>query len=277
MRLGAPVPRTSDPQQWIVTLREKGYSAAYCPLDETADDATVAAFARAAADADIVVAEVPAFGNNPISPDDAICRAALEKCQQKLALADRLGARCCVNVAGSRQPVRGPHAENFAPATFDLIVESVRQIVDAVRPTSTFYTLETMPWIFPDSADSYLALLRAIDRPRFAVHLDPVNLVCSPQRYYHNADLLRECFAKLGPYVKSCHGKDTVLENRLTAHLSEARPGTGGLDYRVFLTELDQLDPDTPLMLEHLPSQEEYSLAAEHVRAVARQAGVDIV
>jgi len=64
--------------------------------------------------------------------------------------------------------------------------------------TRTVYTLETMPWMYPDSADSYLALLRAIDRPgAFGVHLDPVNLVNSPERFFRNADLLRDCFAKL--------------------------------------------------------------------------------
>ena len=63
-----------------------------------------------------------------------------------------------------------------------MIVQTVREIIDAVKPVRTFYTLETMPWMYPDSAHSYLELIRAIDRERFAVHLDVVNLVCSPQR-----------------------------------------------------------------------------------------------
>ena len=39
---------------------------------------------------------------NPISPDDATRARGLETCTARLALAERVGARCCVNVAGSR-------------------------------------------------------------------------------------------------------------------------------------------------------------------------------
>jgi len=128
--------------------------------------------------------------------------------------------------------------------------------------------------MYPDSPDSYLRLIRAIERERFAVHLDPVNLVCSPQRYFGNADLLRECVAKLGPMIKSCHAKDIALSPKFMTHLDEVRPGLGGLDYRVFLRELNKLDPDVPLMLEHLSTPEDYHLAADHVRSVAQAEGL---
>jgi sugar phosphate isomerase/epimerase len=128
----------------------------------------------------------------------------------------------------------------------------------------------------PDSADSYLELIRAIDRERFAVHLDVVNLVCSPQRYFGNAALIRECVAKLGPQIKSCHAKDVALADRLTVHLDEVRPGLGGLDYRMLLRELNGLDPDLPLMLEHLPNEPEYDQAASYVRSVARELPVKL-
>jgi hypothetical protein len=61
MRLGGPVfdnDAKTDPERWIAALGRLGYRAAYCPVDENADDATVRAFADAAARADIVIAEV---------------------------------------------------------------------------------------------------------------------------------------------------------------------------------------------------------------------------
>jgi sugar phosphate isomerase/epimerase len=130
-----------------------------------------------------------------------------------------------------------------------------------------------MPWAYPDSADSYVRLLKAIDRKRFAVHLDPVNLVSSPQRYFGSGPLIRECFEKLGPYIKSCHAKDILLQTKLTTHLDEVRPGLGGLDYATFLRELSKI-PDTPLMLEHLKGAEEYRKAADHIRGVAKTIGL---
>lgn len=269
MRLGGPIfDKVTDPESWIDAVRRCGYRAAYCPVSADTDDVAANAYAEAARRADILIAEVGAW-SNPISPDASVRGAALARCKQQLALADRIGARCCVNIAGSRgEQWDGPHPDNLSNETFDLIVETVRDIIDTVKPTNTYYALETMPWAFPDSPDSYLRLLAAIDRPRFAVHLDPVNMISSPARYFNNGDFIRECFAKLGPHIKTCHAKDIALSGRLTVHLDEVRPGLGGLDYHTFLNELNRLDPDIPLMLEHLPTAEEYALAAEYVRGV---------
>ncbi|MDP2895909.1 MAG: TIM barrel protein [bacterium] len=275
MRLGGPIlERYESPDAWVAALKKLGYSAAYCPVGAGEKDDVVAAYASAADKANIVIAEVGAW-SNPISPDEKTRKAALAKCREQLALADRIGARCCVNISGSRsEQWDGPHPDNLTEATFDVIVETTRSIIDEVKPTRTCFTLETMPWAYPDSADSYLRLIKAIGRERFAVHFDPVNLVCSPQRYFGSGDLIRECFQKLGPYVKSCHAKDILLHPRLTTHLDEVRPGLGGLDYAAFLQELKRI-PDTPLMLEHLPNEEEYRLAAEHIRSVARKTGFE--
>ncbi|MDH7569232.1 MAG: sugar phosphate isomerase/epimerase family protein [Armatimonadota bacterium] len=275
MRLGGPVfGDVGDPGGWVEALRRLGYRAAFCPVNADADENRVQAYVDAARAADVVIAEVGAW-SNPISPDRAVREAALEKCRRQLHLADRVGARCCVNIAGSRgEQWDGPHPNNLTEETFDLIVESVRAIIDAVKPIRTCYTLETMPWVFPNSPESYLRLIRAIDRKQFGVHLDPVNLVNSPERYFRNGDLIRECFAMLGPYIKSCHAKDILLSGKLTVHLDEVRVGLGALDYTTYLRELAKLPGDTPLMLEHLGTAEDYALAAAHVRAVAAKEGI---
>ncbi|MBM7568665.1 sugar phosphate isomerase/epimerase family protein [Paenibacillus sacheonensis] len=269
MRLGGPImEKTADPQEWVAAHRREGYTAAYSPELKLGQSDEIAAYRKAAADAELVIAEVGAW-SNPISPDDEARRSAIRYCQERLALAEEIGARCCVNIAGSRGAKwDGPHPANLSDDTFALIVDTVREIVDAVRPVNAFYTLETMPWVFPDTADNYLKLIEAIDRPGFAVHLDPVNLITSPRDFYFNGDIIRESFRKLGPYVKSCHAKDLELTDELTVHLGERRPGLGGIDYRTYLSELGKLDKHIPLMLEHLPTAEEYKLAAGYVRSL---------
>jgi sugar phosphate isomerase/epimerase len=277
MRLGAPLPQpVSDPDQWVATVQAKGYRAAYCPLSGNEDFATIRTFTQAAERAGIVIAETGAW-SNPLSPDAAVRRAAVEKCQIMLALADEVGARCCVNIAGSLGTKwDGPHPANLTRETFSLIVDTVRAIIDAVRPKRTFYTLEPMPWMYPDSIESYENLLRAIARPQFGVHFDPVNLINSPQRYFFNGDFILDFIAHLGPDIRSVHAKDIHLQDQLTVHLDEVRPGLGELDYRTLLRELDRLDPDLPLMLEHLPQASEYDLAADYVRGVAGEIGVTL-
>lgn len=134
-----------------------------------------------------------------------------------------------------------------------------------------------MPWAPPDSPDSYLVLMRAIDRKGFAVHLDPVNMINCPARAYRSSDFLRECFAKLGPHIRCCHIKDIRLTQELIVHLDHCCPGEGVLDFRVFLKELAKLHPDTPMLLEHLGTAGDYLAAANHIRKVAAETGTILV
>lgn len=274
VRLGGPVSGTfKDPQEWIKAVKTKGFSAAYCPVNEEDDEATVKAFEKAAANANILISEVGAW-SNPISKNEKERAEALQKCKKALALADLIGAGCCVNISGSRGTQwDGPDPENLTKETFDIIVQTTREIIDEVKPVRTFFTLETMPWAYPDSPDSYLGLIKAIDRKQMAVHLDPVNMINSPSRYYNNGEFIKECFRKLGKYIKNCHAKDISLSGKLTVHLDEVLLGTGGLDYKIFLTELSRLN-NVPLMLEHLKTEDEYDRAAANVRRIGASAGI---
>jgi sugar phosphate isomerase/epimerase len=278
VRLGGPLfGDLSNPDAWVAALQKEGYRAAYCPLVPGASTTEIEAYALAAKKADICIAEVGAW-SNPISPDPEMARLAVKKCVDSLALAEAIGANCCVNISGSKNPRQwaGPHENNLTPATFDQIVEVTRQIINEVKPTRTYFTLELMPWSYPDSVDSYLRLLKAVDHKRFGVHLDPMNILASPQTFYANGTVIRDCFKRLGPHIRSCHGKDIVLkEDVYTPQLTECRPGLGKMDYRAFLTELSKLR-DIPLMMEHLKTAEEYQLAAAYIRSVGTLDGIKL-
>jgi sugar phosphate isomerase/epimerase len=278
VRLGAPLFEPyDDPDDWIRILKSSGYRAAYCPVEPGVDETVIRAYERAAVKNDVVIAEVGAW-SNPLSPLPTEAEAALEKCIRGLELADLIGARCCVNISGSRNSTywAGPHEDNLTPEVFDMVVVNTRKIIDAVHPVRTFFALEAMPWSFPDSTETYLQLLKAVDRKQFGVHLDPVNMITSPRDYFNNGVLIREMFTVLGPHIRSCHAKDiTLREDNYIPQLDELRPGLGKLDYLTFLKELAGLG-DVPLMMEHLGSAEEYRLAASHIRTVGGSAGVSL-
>lgn len=278
MRLGADLPVLfPDPDAWASAHAEYGFSAAILPLSAPVGESEVDAYVAAARAFNIQIAEVGAW-SNPLSTDDAESKAAIEHCQEQLALAERARARCCVNIAGSLGPRwDGPYGQDLHEDTFTLIVETVREIIDAVRPTRTFYALEAMPWMFPDSIDAYERLLRAIERPAFGVHFDPVNLVSSPQLYFHNAAMIKEFLRRLGGHIRSCHAKDVGLGEQLTVHLDEVRPGTGGLDYLTLVRGIEDLDTQLALVIEHLPSTDECLLAAGYIRTVCQEASVDVI
>lgn len=277
IRLGAPLSRDfTDPVEWVKAIKSLRYSAAYCPVQPGATAEVIKAFRTEAKKNNILIPEVGAW-SNMLDPNDSVSKAAILKNIASLQLADEIGANCCVNISGARgEQWDGPYSENYSKATFDLIIETVRHVIDQVKPLNTFYTLEAMPYMLPDSPDSYLEIIKAIDRKQFAVHLDPVNMISSPRKYFKNAEFLKECFSKLGPYIKSIHAKDISITPKYTVHLQECRPGTGYLDYAVFLQEASKLK-DIPLMLEHLEKQEEYKLAADHIREVGAKAGISFL
>ncbi len=279
LRLGGPIftEVSHDPPLWVRVHRDWGYSAAYCPVKADAPIELIRSFVNEAKRSNLIIAEVGAW-SNPINPDEEERKKAIAHCVEQLELAERINARCCVNIAGSRNKEKwdGAHPDNLTQETFDLIVETTQKIIDAVNPKRTYFTLETMPWIFPNSIDSYVNLIQKINRKRFAVHFDPVNLMNSPERYFNNGAIIKEAFKKLGSYIKSCHGKDTILDQRLTTHLSETDPGLGNLDYSIYLRELSKL-PDVPLMLEHMKEPEQYINAVKYVNGVASDNGLDLL
>jgi sugar phosphate isomerase/epimerase len=211
-----------------------------------------------------------------LDPDPAKRVENLKYVTERLALADAVGARCCVDIAGSFNPDvwYGPDPKNLSKEFLDATVENCRRVIDVVKPTKTTFSIEMMGWNLPDGPDAYLELIRAVDRPSFAVHLDVCNVVNSPARFYNNAALIRECFAKLGKWIVSCHAKDLKWIPEMNIHFQEVIPGRGQIDYATYLRELTKLDVDAPLMLEHLQTAEEYTEGREYIKRVGSQNGI---
>lgn len=276
MRFGGPVHvESDDPEEVARAHRKLGYRAGICPQVDLKDSERIKEIQKTFAANDVVIAEVGAWCNM-LAPDAEEREKNLDYVISRMQLAEAVGALCCVNIAGSFNPAwwDGPHPDNLSDKALEMTVENVRRILDMVQPKRSFFALEMMPWALPDGPDSCLELLRAVDRRQFAIHFDPVNIINSPSRYYNNSAVLRECFQKLGRWIVSCHAKDTLLHERLTVHLDEVRPGTGALDYDTYLRELDALPGEVPLLLEHLPSEEEYALARQFLFDKAKRLGI---
>ena len=274
IRFGGPIfLKSDDPRELAREHRKLGYSAAYCPPRlNISDRERIREVEKAFAAENVVIAEVGVWVNM-LDPDAAKRSANVQSVTAGLALADAVGARCCVDIAGSYNPKvwYGPHAKNLSQEFFDATVANCRQILDAVKPKRTKFTIEMMGWSVPDGPDSYLKLIRAVDRPAFGVHLDVCNGICTPARFYDNAGFVRECFRKLGPWIASCHAKDLQWPPEMNVHFVEVAPGLGEVNYRAYLSELAALPSDPPLMLEHLRTAEDYAGAATHVRKVASE------
>lgn len=276
VRLGGPIfLKSDDPIELAREHRRWGYSAAYCPAATVGDSDRIRAIRAAFAAERVVIAEVGAW-RNMLDPDAAKRAANLRYVTERLALAEAVGARCCVNIAGSFNPTvwYGAHPKNLSREFFDATVENCRTVIDAVKPRQTTFSIEMMGWSLPDGPDAYLDLIRAVDRPAFAVHMDVCNGVNSPARFYRNAAFIEECFAKLGKWIVSCHAKDLAWIPEFNIHFLEVVPGKGDIDYATYLREVSKLHVDAPLMLEHLKTADEYREGRDYIRSVGERIGV---
>ncbi len=280
MRLGGTVSGAfSGPEEWEQLLVKSRFRAVTAPFNCHTPESETDAYRAACERHDVLIAEVGVW-NNVFDPDPARAAEAVDYAAKQLALADRTGVRCCVNIAGTAGTAGWDAADpsNFTDETYERIIRSVREIIDRAEPKYAFYTLEPMPWMIPDSPDVYLQLIRDVDRPRFAAHMDFVNMINCPRRYLAPEQFISECFTKLGPMIKSTHLKDSRMDpNKLTAMLEECSPGEGSLDFAKVLKILDeQLPADAPVLLEHMTTFEEYERAYNYVAAIAAENGIGI-
>ena len=277
VRLGGPIfLKSNDPGELAREHRRLGYSAAYCPEAKVGDADHIDAIRKAFAKEEVVIAEVGAW-KNMLDPDESKRRENLAYVTERCALAEEVGARCCVDIAGSYNPTSwyGPNSKNLSREFFEATVANCRLILDAVKPKRTKFTIEMMGWNLPDGPDTYLELIQAVDRKSFGVHLDVCNGVNCPARFYNNTQFIEDCFAKLGPWVISCHAKDLQWITELNVHFVEVIPGRGQMDYQAYLRGIAKLPVDAPLMLEHLKTAEEYDEGSGYIRKVGAAIGIE--
>jgi len=279
MRLGGSVMKPyKTPSEWLGHVKELGYSAVIFPVDHTAPKQLRRDYQKCAQDNGLVIAEVGIW-KNVMARDAGEQAAAFERSVRQLELAEDIGAECCVNISGSLGARwDGFHPDQDTRACYEAVVEMTQSIIDAVKPTHTKFSLEPMPWMFPESPEDYLDLIRDVDRPCFAAHLDYANMINSISRYRKSGEFIGHCFDVLGEHILSIHAKDVKIDDgHLPLNINEVPPGQGVIDYGLVLRRAHALGPDTPVVIEHLPDHEAYMAASRHVLSVAEQAGVPVV
>ena len=276
-----------DPEAYVRQYVAEGYAAIYAPPLVPGDPA-IKALVQAAAKAGVVIGEAGAW-RNLTAHDEAVRKANLQFAVDTLAAADEMGVVACVafhgTVGHAGDPWQlsdnydyGPHPGNLGEAGFQRMLDTARFVIDAVKPKRTKFSLEMVPWLITGTPQEYLRLIKAIDRPQFAAHIDAANMITSPQFYFDTPRMLREGFALLAPYVVSAHAKDIVMKGGpglISFHMDEVPPGEGMLDYRAYLRELNALGRDVPLMLEHFDTPE-YERGKAHIQRVGREIGVGV-
>ena len=259
-----------SPEEWAAKHRALGLGTVVFPVDYLAGDDAVMAYKRAADAAGLAIAEVGVW-RNTLAADLQERAHWIDYAIGQLRMADRIGARCCVNVVGTPYGPRwdGGYRGNFSTELWSMAVDMIRQIIDAAQPEHTKFSIESMPWMIPSGPDEYLRLMDDVDRPQFGAHLDVVNMITSPDRYFFNDRFFDECFRKLKGRICSCHLKDIRLKEEYTFQLEECACGEGSLDLQRYIALASAEDERMPMIIEHLHSDSEYEASVHYVRSIS--------
>lgn len=259
MRLGTSSPlKHSSPEEWASKQIALGCKTVVFPLSCNDPEEKIIAYKEAADRAGLTIAEVGIW-RNALAADPEERRANMDYCVNQLRLADYLGARCAVNVAGAFGPRwDGGYRANFTDEAFKETVAMVQEIFDRADVKRSHFTLEPMPWMIPTGPKEYIRLMEAVGRDRFAVHMDIINMINSADRYFHPEEFIDECAELLGKHIRSCHIKDVHLSEKYTLRLEECGPGDGEFPLKYYAEKMHEIDPEMPIILEHLNTDEEY-------------------
>ena len=270
MRLGVSTAfYTNSAKEWIDEHIKLGCKSVVFPLNADDDESKIDEFVKIAKENDIVIAEVGVW-KNTLSADKDERNKMIDYAIRQLLLAEKINARCCVNVVGTPHGPRwdGGYAKNFDNETRKEIIKMIQTIIDEVNPKNTKYSIEPMPWMVPTSPDDYLRLLDEVGRDGFSCHLDVINMVTSPERYFYLDEFLDECFTKLKGKICSCHLKDILLLEDFTFQLRECACGEGILNIPKYLSLATNEDKDMPMIIEHLNNDDDYRRSFEYVSSI---------
>ena len=275
MRLGGPIFKKDLSIKELVKWHQQlGFGAAYTNWIE--DRVECEEYIAAFKEADIVLAEYGAYCINILDTDPKVRKKNIDEICDRLKKADIMGAGCCVIHGGSVETGKWgtANAQNISQKSFDETIKIIQGIIDKVKPQNTKLVMETESYLFPDSPENYLDIITAVNRKELAVHLDPVNITCTPRRVYNNDEFLKSCFDILGSHIVSCHAKDfNMAPVYPTVKIDETFIGDGVLNYQVYLSEILKLEKQPTLMIEHLnDSQLEQGL--KFIFAEADKAGI---
>ena len=257
----------STPDEWASRHVALGLKSVNFPVSFADGEDKFMAYKNAADSAGLVIAEVGVW-RNTLAADLQERRKWIDYAVGQLRMADAIGAVCCVNVVGTPCGPRwdGGYRGNVSPEIWQEAVAMIREIIDTARPRHTKFCIESMPWMIPSSPDEYVRLIEDVDRPEFATHLDVVNMITSPQRYFFNPEFLCECFEKLKGTICSCHLKDVRLKEEYTFQLEECACGQGSLDLELYARLADAENPTMPMIIEHLTTDEQYAASVRYVQ-----------
>jgi sugar phosphate isomerase/epimerase len=246
------------------------------PLE--ADHGDVRRVQAAFTEADLKICQVNGSYEALVNPDDHLRALGVRGLEALARLGGMLETPTVYVRPGGLNP-RGhwwAHPENHTPATFDRLVDSLKQVCAAAEAEGVILAIEGHVLSPLDSPRRVRDLLDAVGSSALKFNIDPANFIGMVKDVHDTRKVLNELFDLLGSDTVAAHAKDVAIGEAMVLHIDEVLLGTGTLDYPLFLRRFEHYCPDGYILIEHL-SDEKVPLARAALVAVSERAGVPLV
>ena len=190
---------------------------------------------------------------NMIHPDLQQRADGLRNLRVLASACEGLGTSVITLCTGTRDPnsMWRRHPDNDLPEAWDDLVVSMRQAIQVAEEYQVTLAFEPEVANVVDSAIKARRIIDQIGSPYLKVVMDGANI-------FHTGELPRmreildEAFALLGEHIAFAHAKDLDRDGE-AGHLAA---GKGLLDYDQYLSLLNDVDSDVPIILHGLSEAE---------------------
>ncbi|ARK29534.1 sugar phosphate isomerase/epimerase family protein [Halalkalibacter krulwichiae] len=100
------------------------------------------------------------------------------------------------------------------------------------------------------SAKSLKRMLDELPSTHLGVVLDPGNLLTA-DNFHKQDEVIQEAFDLLGERIVACHAKDRMIDEH--GEIQTVTPGTGQMNYDLYLSLLQSYKPQCDIIMEHTP------------------------
>lgn len=190
---------------------------------------------------------------NMIHPDLQQRADGLRNLRVLAAACERLGTSVITLCTGSRDPdnMWRRHPDNDTPEAWEDLVVSMRQAIEIAEEYQVTLAFEPEVANVVDSAIKARRIIEQIGSPYLKVVMDGANIFHAGE-LPRMREMLDEAFALLGEHIAFAHAKDLDRDGE-AGHLAA---GKGLLDYDQYLSLLNDVDPDIPIVLHGLSEAE---------------------